>query len=101
VKALKQPNGPPIVTAFVIWFVQFMVLWAAGEIWPHQWAANAVAWVVTPLALLALGAHALRLTARHADGGLSGWNHRFARGAVAIAMAAVVFTALPSLIFVH
>jgi len=102
VKALKQANGKssgrPLVTAFVIWFVHFMVLWAAGEIWPHQWTANALAWGFTAIALLAVGLHFVRLKAQHAHGGLPGWSFRFARGAIAIATAAVVFTALPSLV---
>jgi hypothetical protein len=89
----------PVVTAFAIWFVHFMTLWAAGEIWPQQWAANAVAWACTAIALLAVGVHHLRVKASHADGDLPGWSYRFARGAVAIATAAVVFTALPSLVF--
>lgn len=101
--ALKQSSGQssgrPIVTALVIWFVHFMVLWAAGEIWPHQWTANVLAWGVTAIALLAVGVHYGRLKAQHADGGLSGWSYRFARGASAMATAAVVFSALPSLVF--
>ena len=102
-KALKHSNGQssgrPIVTAFVIWFVHFMMLWAAGEVWPHQWAANALAWAVTAIALLVVGVHHVRLKALYADGDLPGWSYRFARGAAAIATAAVVFTALPSVIF--
>lgn len=97
-KRQKPSSGRPIVTAFVIWFVHFMVIWAAGEIWPHQWTANALAWGVTAIALLAVGAHYLRLKAQHADGGLPGWSYRFARGAIAIATAAMVFSALPSFI---
>jgi hypothetical protein len=99
VKGLKQSSGQPSVTAFVIWFVHFMVIWAAGEIWPHQWPANALAWAVTAMALLAVGVHFVRLKAQHAHGGLPGWSYRFARGAAAIATAAMVFSALPS--FVH
>lgn len=102
-KALKHSNGQssgqPIVTAFAIWFVHFMMVWAAGEIWPHQWTANALAWAFTAIALLAVGVHYVRLKAQHADGDLPGWSYRFARGAVAIATAAVVFTALPSVVF--
>lgn len=97
--ATKRSSGRPIVMAFVIWFAHFMVLWAGAEIWPHQWAANALAWVVTAIALLAVGVHSVRLKAQHAEGCLSGWNYRFARGAAAIAAAAVVFTALPSVVF--
>lgn len=98
-KALQQPSGGPIVTAFAIWFAHFMVIWAAGEIWPHQWTANAVAWGATAIALLAVGVHDVRLKARHADGRLSGWSCRLARGSAAIATAAVVFSALPSMVF--
>ena len=94
-----QSKGGPIVTAFAIWFAHFMVIWAAGEIWPYQWSANALAWGVTAIALLALGVHVVRLKAQYADGYLSGWSYRFARGAAAIATAAVVFSALPSVVF--
>ena len=94
-----QSSGQPIVTAFAIWFVHFMMLWAAGEIWPHQWTANTLAWAFTAIALLAVGVHYVRLKARHAAGDLPGWSYRLAQGAVAIATAAVVFTAMPSLVF--
>jgi hypothetical protein len=99
VNALKKSGGRPVVTAFMIWFLHFMVLWAAGEIWPHQWTANVLAWGVTAIALLAVGVQYVRLKAQHADGGLSGWSYRFARGASAMATAAVVFSALPSVVF--
>lgn len=92
-------NGRPLVTAFVIWFLHFMVVWAAAEIWPHQWAAHAWAWAVTAIALLAVGLNHLRLKARYAAGALPGWSYRFACGATAIATAAVVFGALPSVVF--
>lgn len=97
-KGPNQSSERPIVTAFVIWFVHFMAIWAAGEIWPHQWTANALAWGVTAIALLAVGVHSVRLKARYADGGIADWSYRLARGAVAIATAAVVFSALPSFI---
>ena len=97
--ATKRSSVRPNVTAFAIWFVHFMVLWAGGEIWPHQWAANALAWAVTAIALLAVCVHCLRLQAQRADGRLSGWSYRFARGAAAIATAAVVFSAMPSVVF--
>ena len=99
-KALQPLRWSPIVTAFVIWFVHFMVIWAASEIWPHQWTANAVAWGATAIALLAVGAYLVRVRAQHAGGGLSDWNYSFALGAVAIASVAVVFSALPSFVFV-
>ena len=69
VKVLKQPIRRPIVTAFVIWFVHFMVSWGASEIWPREWTSNAVAWGATAIALLAVGMHYVRLTAQHAVGG--------------------------------
>ena len=50
-------------------------------------------------ALLALGVHFFRLRTQYSKGYLSGWGYRFARGAAAIAMSAVVFSALPSLVF--
>lgn len=95
----KRSSGRPNVMAFVIWFVHFMVLWAGSEIWSHQWAANTLAWTVTAIALLALGMHFVQLRAQYSKGCLSGWDYRFARGAAAIAMSAVVFSALPSLVF--
>lgn len=98
-KALRLPGWRPIILAFTIWFVHFMVCWAAAEIWPHQWAANAVAWVATAIALLALGVHFVHVNARHAAGQMPGWQHRFALGAMAIASAAVVFSALPAIVF--
>ena len=98
-KARQRSSVRPNVTAFVIWFVHFMVVWAGGEIWAHQWAANALAWTVTAIALLALGVHFFRLKAQYTKGCLSGWSYRFARGAAAIAVAAVVFSALPSVVF--
>ena len=81
----RQSSGRPIITAFAIWFAHFMVIWAAGEIWPYQWTANAWAWGVTAMALLAVGVHDLRVKARHANGELPGWSYRFARGAIASA----------------
>ena len=98
-RSIGQSRARPIVTAFAIWFAHFMLIWAAGEIWPYQWTANAWAWGVTAVALLALGVHFVRLKARYADGRLSGWSYRFARGAAAIAAAAVVFSAVPSVVF--
>ena len=98
-KATKSLHWRPMLTAFVIWFAHFMVIWAASEIWPDQWLANAVAWGATVVALLAMGVHWVRVKARYEAGALSDWNHHFALGAVAIATVAVVFSALPSLFF--
>ena len=98
-RSSRQSSGRPIVTAFVIWFLHFMVIWAAGEVWPQQWTANAWAWGVTAIALLAMGVHWVRLKAQYIDGELPSWSYRFSRGAAAIATAAVVFSALPSVVF--
>lgn len=98
-RAMNLTGWRPLILAFTICSVQFMVCWAAAEIWPHQWAANVVAWCATALALLALGLHVVRVNARRAEGELPGWQHRFAQGAIAIATAAVLFSALPSLVF--
>ncbi|MBC7942228.1 MAG: hypothetical protein H7Z19_21160 [Chitinophagaceae bacterium] len=98
-KALNRSSWAPLVTAFGIWFVHFMVCWAGAEIWPHRWAANALAWAVTAIALLAVGVHFVHVRSRHADGELPGWIYRFAQGAAAIATAAVLFSALPSIVF--
>ena len=98
-KAMEQPSWRPILTAFVIWFLHFMVSWGASEIWPLQWTANAVAWGATAIALLAVGVHYVRLKAQHANGDLPDWSYRFALGAIALATAAVVFSAVPSFVF--
>ncbi|WP_418315686.1 hypothetical protein [Piscinibacter sakaiensis] len=89
----------PVLTPFVIWFVHFMASWSAVEIWPHQWQANLLAWGFTALALLALAVHWRQLARSVPDGELARWTHRFGQGAVAIAAVAVVFSALPSLVF--
>ena len=98
-KASKPSSWQPFVTAFAIWFVHFMVCWTAGEIWPHQWTANVLAWGITAIALLTAAMHLVRVKAQHAGGELPVWHYRFARGAVAIATTAVLFGALPSIIF--
>jgi hypothetical protein len=99
VKAMNQQRWRHIITAFVIWFLHFMVSWVASEIWPQQWSANAVAWGATALALLAVGMYSVQLKGQHSVGKLSGWSYRFAWGAIAIATVAVVFGALPSFVF--
>ena len=97
-KPLKPARWRPIFLAFTIWFVHFMACWVSAEIWPQQWFSHALAWAATAIALLALGAHFKRLKAAYAEGTLVGWHRRFAYGAIAIAAAAVVFGALPSVI---
>jgi len=94
-----SPGWLPMVGAFVIWFAHFMLCWVAVEIWPGQWVANACAWALTAAALLALGLHARRLQAGVSRGELTGWTRRLGQGAVAIAAVAVVFGAVPSLVF--
>ena len=47
-----------------------------------------------------MGVRHLRLKARHALGNLPDWGYRFAWGASAIATAALVFSAVPSVVFV-
>jgi hypothetical protein len=98
VNAAHRAGWRPMVGAFVIWFAHFVGCWAAAELWwPRQWPANALAWGLTLLALAALVVEWRRLHAGHGE--LAGWNRRVGRGAVAIAAAAVVFGALPSLVF--
>jgi hypothetical protein len=99
VTAARRSRWGPLVTAFVIWFVHFMACWTAGEIWPQRWPANALAWGATAIALPALVVHFVQVNARYAQGTLSGWALRFARGAIAIAAVAVLFSAVPSLVF--
>lgn len=89
----------PMVDAFVIWFAHFMGCWVAVELWPRQWPANALAWGFTALALGALGVEWSRLRDGMSRGELAGWNRHVGRGAVVIASVAVVFGALPSVVF--
>ena len=96
---MNQTSWRPIVTAFAIWSVHFMACWTAAEVWPYQRAANALAWGATAIALLALGMHFMQIKAQHAEGGLPGWQYRFAQGAMAIATTAVLFIAVPSIVF--
>ncbi len=98
-KAQRLDGWQPMVTAFAVWFVHFMLCWMAVEIWPRQWAANVVAWGATVLAVLILVVHLLRLQNSGARGPLAAWNRRLGRGATAIAGVAVLFGALPSLVF--
>lgn len=98
-RTTRRSHWSPLVTAFSIWSVHFLVCWAAGEIWPHQWPANALAWGATAIALLAVGFHFVGVNAQHAKGRLPVWEHRFARGAIAIATVTVLFSALPSVVF--
>ena len=98
-KAATPPGWRAVATPFAIWFAHFMASWAAGEIWPHQWPANLLAWGATAAALLAMGLHVMRVQARQAGGGPPIRQARLARGAIALATAAVLFGALPSVVF--
>ena len=96
--ALRPVRGL-ILTAFSIWFVHFLLCWAAVEIWPGQPLANRLAWAFTVLALAAMGWHFSRVQRLSGQGGLVGFSRRFAQGAVAIATVALLFTAVPTLVF--
>jgi hypothetical protein len=103
---MDQPLKPPapspwipVVTAFTVWFAHFMTCWVAGEIWPHHWRANVWAWAATVIALLALAAHGLSVRSKRASGALSGWSYRFAQGAIALGTTGVLFSAIPSAVF--
>jgi membrane protein implicated in regulation of membrane protease activity len=100
ISAARAAGWRPLVGGFVIWFVHFMGCWAAAELWwPGRWPAHVLAWALTVLALAALGWEWRRLRASPASGGdFAGWNRRIGTGATAIAAAAVVFGAMPSLV---
>lgn len=90
----------PLVAAFGIWFAHFLACWAAAELfWPRQWQANALAWGATLLALGALLWQGRRVREAARREGLVGWAGRVGQGATAIAGAAVLFSAVPSLVF--
>jgi hypothetical protein len=97
-KAFGTPIKRPAMTAFVIWFAHFMLCWVAVEIWPSESRAHQLAWVFTAMALLAMGVHFVRTERWAGCGELAGFSRRFARGAIAIATVAVLFTALPSVV---
>lgn len=96
--AAARSGRQPVLTAFIVWFAHFMLCWVAVEIWPGEWRANTLAWVFTAIALLVIGVNFVRLQRRAERRELADASHRFARGAIAIATVAVVFTALPSLV---
>lgn len=98
-RAAARWGTRPFLAAFIIWFAHFMLCWAAVEIWPHQWRANQLAWAFTVVALVAMGVHAALLAHKAARGQLAEPARRLARGATAIATVAVLFTALPSIVF--
>lgn len=89
----------PLVGSLVVWFAHFMVCWTAAEVWPHRWPANLLAWVATVLALLVLAGYWRHLRRGRRVDALSRWVHGLGLGATALAAVAVVFSALPSLVF--
>lgn len=91
----------PVLTAFVIWFVHFLACWVAVEIWPAEPLANRLAWGFTALALAAMAVFHAGVRAAAAAGDLEGWNRRFADGAAAIATVSILFSAVPSVVFVR
>lgn len=97
----RAAGWTPLVAAFVIWFLHFLLCWAAAELlWPRQWLANGLAWAATVLALGALAWHWRRLGGRApGEEGLVGWAHQIGRGATAIAGVSVLFSAVPSLVW--
>ncbi len=98
-KAAALMPGRTLATAFVIWFVHFMLCWAASEFWAADAPATWLAWAFTAAALLAIGVHAawLRRLGRHRE--VDQPTLRIARGANAIATVAVLFTALPTIVW--
>lgn len=88
-----------MVTAFAIWFAHFVACWVVVEIWPGEWRANYFAWGFTLIALLTTAVHLVRLRRPAEPAEVPDFGRRFARGAIAIATVAVLFTALPSVVF--
>lgn len=87
-----------LVAPFAVWFAHFLGCWAAAELWPRGAWANPLAWGFTLLALLALGVAARRLRREDAPGTEAAPARRIARGALALAVLAVLFTAWPSVV---
>lgn len=96
-----EPTSParPVVTAFVIWFAHFVLCWTAAEIWPDNARANQLAWGFTGLALLAVGMHVARQVPRDTRSGDVESTWLIARGAAAVASVAILFTAVPSVVW--
>lgn len=89
----------PVLAAFVVWFVHFMLCWTAVELWPGDVRANAAAWGFTAVALLAVGVQAARLQRPDPADASAAAAGRISRGATLLAAVAIVFTAVPSLVF--
>ncbi len=85
--------------AFLIWFAHFMLCWTAVEIWPDALRANMLAWGFTAVALLAMGMQWVQVHRSTERGELATFDHQMARGSIAIAALAILFTTLPSIVF--
>lgn len=98
-KAAALMPGRALATAFVIWFVHFMLCWAVAEFWAEDAPATRLAWAFTAAALLAIAVHAARLRSLGRHGEDDPPTLRIARGANAIAAVAVLFTAVPTIVW--
>jgi NO-binding membrane sensor protein with MHYT domain len=96
--ASRPASWQPVLSSLSIWFVHFIGCWAVSEFSPHRWWNHVMAWVFTIVALAAVGGLHWRLERTEASGDLARWKRRFARGATAIAVVAMLFTAWPSLV---
>ncbi|KQP23308.1 hypothetical protein ASF43_05425 [Pseudorhodoferax sp. Leaf267] len=85
-----------MLNALSIWFFHFLACWAVSEFSPHRWWNHVSAWGFTVVALAAVGVVHWRLEHADATGELARWKLRFARGATALALIAILFTAWPS-----
>lgn len=96
---LNRPaSWQPVLAALSIWFIHFIACWAVSEFSPHLWWNHVLAWVFTTVALAAMAVLHWRLGRTEATGDLARWKRRFARGATALAVVAIVFTFWPSLV---
>lgn len=96
--ASRPASWRPVLSSLSIWFVHFLGCWAVSEFSPDRWWNHVMAWVFTILALAAMGALHWRLARTGARGDLARWKQRFAHGATAIAVVAILFTAWPSVV---
>ena len=94
-RALK--GWTPIIGPLSVWFVHFLIVYAAALIWPHQSIAKLVAAIATVVALIALAVLFIKLRAADPTSDQT----RFARyvGLVSlfIATAGTLFDAAPAL----
>lgn len=96
--ANRPASWQPVLTSLSIWFVHFIACWAVSEFSPDRWWNHAMAWSFTVVALAAVGLLHWRLERADAGGDLARWKQRFARGATALALVAILFTAWPSFV---